>query len=297
MAPMTLIIDGHNLIRTGLVPGVQLGDADDEWQLTVRLRSYTVARKLTLTVVFDSGGGAGASSNLSGSGVQAQFAPPGVEADAVILQLLRSSKQPATFTVVTDDRKLAGLVRAEGGQVRSARAFARELAPARRPATGDHEPDVNPKDPAFADIYAGFAEVDKDALRFGGDISLDADAWIERLYGSDVQEASRAAHWLGRFGGVDALEPLLDALTHRSATVRAAALLALADLGDRRAAVQIAERLAEDASSLVREAAAQALGRLGGAGAEPALQAALNDPKNKVRKTAAASLQQLEARR
>ena len=156
---------------------------------------------------------------------------------------------------------------------------------------------MNPKDPAFADIYAGFAEVDKDALRFGGDISLDADAWIERLYGSDVQEASRAAHWLGRFGGVDALEPLLDALTHRSATVRAAALLALADLGDRRAAVQIAERLAEDASSLVREAAAQALGRLGGAGAEPALQAALNDPKNKVRKTAAASLQQLEARR
>ncbi len=62
MAFMTLIIDGHNLIGTGLVPGVQLGDADDEWQLAVRLRAYAVAKKLTLTVVFDNGGGPGQSS-------------------------------------------------------------------------------------------------------------------------------------------------------------------------------------------------------------------------------------------
>lgn len=297
MTAMTLIIDGHNLIGSGLLPGIQLGDADDEWQLTLRLRAYATARKLKLTVVFDSGGGSGVSSNLSSGGVQVQFAPSGVEADSVILQLLRSSQQPAQVAVVTDDRKLAGLVRSAGGQVRSARAFASELAPPRRPATGDEEPVFKPNDPAFADIYAGFAGVDKDALRFGDDIGLGADAWIERLYSSDVQDASRAAHWLGRFGGVDALEPLLDALTHRSATVRAAALLALADLGDRRAVPRITERLAGDASSLAREAAAQALGRLGGAGAEQALQAALNDPKNKVRKTAAASLEQLQARR
>lgn len=292
-----MIIDGHNLIGTGLLPGIQLGDADDEWQLAQRLRAYAAARKIRLTVVFDPGAGAGTNTQLSGNGLQVQFAPPGVEADTVILQMLRSIKQPATVTVITDDRKLAGLVRAEGGQVRSARAFAGELSPARRPTPGDQEPAVNPKDPAFADIYAGFAEVDKDALRFGGDISLDADAWIERLYGSDVAEASRAAHWLGRFGGAGALDPLLDALTHRSATVRSAALLALADLGDPRVVPQVAQRLAGDASGLAREAAAQALGRLGGAQAERALQAALNDPKNKVRKTAVASLEQLQARR
>ena len=293
---MTTIIDGHNLIGTGLVPGIQLGDADDEWQLVLRLRSYTVAKKLSLTVIFDSGSGPGQNTNFSGSGVKVQFAPPGIEADAVILQTLRASKQPSKVTVVTDDRTLAGLVRAEGGQIRSARTFARELAPTQRPAHGVQGPAFDPKDPAFADIYAGFAAVDKDAVRFGSEISLDAETWIERLYGSDVQDASRAAHWLGRFGGNDALEPLLDALTHRSATVRAAALLALADLGDPRAVPLIAERLAGDASSLAREAAAQALGRLGGAKAEVSLQAALTDPKNKVRKAAAASLLQIQAR-
>ncbi len=300
MAGMTLIIDGHNLIGTGLVSGIQLGDADDEWQLAQRLRIYAAARKTPLTVVFDSGTGPGSpssASKFSGSGLQVRFAPSGVEADAVILQMLRASQQPAKVMVVTDDRTLAGLVRAAGGQVRSAKTFARDLAPTRRPAAGEQDLVVDPKDPGFADIYAGFAAVDKDAVRFGGEVALDGEAWIERLYGSDVLEASRAAHWLGRFGGVDALEPLLDALTHRSATVRAAALLGLADLGDRRAVPMVGERLAEDASSLAREAAAQALGRLGGAQAERALNAALNDPKNKVRKAAAASLEQIQARR
>ncbi|MEZ4770919.1 MAG: NYN domain-containing protein [Caldilineales bacterium] len=293
---MATIIDGHNLIGTGLVAGVQLGDADDEQQLVQRLRAYAAARKSDLIVVFDSGLGPAPAGNLSDNRVQVRFAPPGVEADEVILQIVRASKQPATVTVVTGDRKLGGLVRAEGGQVRSATAFARQLTPVRRPATGELEESFDPKDPAFADIFAGFAAVDKDAARFGGEITLDADMWIERLYGSDVEEASRAAHWLGRFGGADALEPLFDALTHRSATVRAAALLALADLGDRQAVPQIAERLSEDTSSLAREAAAQSLGRLGGPQAERALNAALADPKNKVRKAAAASLLQIQAR-
>lgn len=294
---MTLIIDGHNLIGTGLVPGIHLGDADDEWQLAQRLRGYAAAKKLNLTVVFDSGVGLSPNWNLSGSGLHVQFAPSGVEADAVILRMVRTSQQPAKMLVVTDDRTLAGLIRAAGGQVRSARTFARELTPTRRPTADEQEVVVDPKDPGFADIYAGFAAVDKDAVRFGGEITLDGEAWIERLYGSDAQEASRAAHWLGRFGGAAALEPLLDALTHRSATVRAAALLGLADLGDRRAVPLVGERLAGDVSSLAREAAAQSLGRLGGAQAERALNAALSDPKSKVRKAAAASLEQIQARR
>jgi HEAT repeat protein len=68
-------------------------------------------------------------------------------------------------------------------------------------------------------------------------------------------------------------------------------------LGQRSAVPIIVAHLAGDPSSMVREAAAQALGRLGGAAAEDALQAALADPKVKVRKTAAASLAQVQARR
>lgn len=296
MASMILIIDGHNLIGTGLVSGVQLGDADDEWQLVQRLRAYASAKKTKLTVVFDSGPGATPAHNLSSGNVQVRFAPPGVEADAVILQLLREGRSPGATKVVTNDRALAGMVKAAGGQVRSATAFARELAPERGRVTAPLATDVDPKDPAFADIYAGFAEVDKDAARFGDEIRLDADVWIERLYGEDGQEAARAAHWLGRFGGPAALEPLIDALTHRSATVRAAAALALGRLGDRRAVDPVGERLAGDPSGMAREAAAQCLALLGGPAAESALSAALSDPKVKVRKAAEAGLAQLRAR-
>ena len=294
---MTLLIDGHNLIGTGLVPGVQLGDADDEWLLVQRLRALAAARRQAMTVVFDSGLGPAPQWQLSGGGVTVRFARPGMEADALIVQLLRASAQPGKVTVVTNDQGLAGQVRAASGQVRSATQFAAQLAPPRAKIAPPAEPLPDPRDPGFADIYQGFVAVEKDQVRFGAEIDLDATAWIERLYGDDLAEASRAARWLGRFGGAAGLEPLLDALSHRAGQVRAAALLALADLGEPRAVPSIAARLAGDPSSMVREAAAQALGRLGGAPAEDALRAALADPKAKVRKAASASLAQVQARR
>jgi len=256
---MTLLIDGHNLI--GVMPGIDLADPDDEWQLLQRLRPYAAAKRQPLTVVFDSGIGPTPQWRLSDGGVTVRFAPPGVEADAIILQLLRASPQPGAVTVITN---------------------------------AEARPD--PRAPAFADIYHGFVEGEKDQARFGAEIDLDAEVWIERLYGDDLAEAARAARWLGRFGGPAGLDPLLDALSHRAGQVRAAALLALADLGDPRAVQPIALRLAQDDSSMAREAAAQALGRLGGAAAEHALQAALADPKAKVRRAAAASLAQMQAR-
>jgi len=292
---MTLLIDGHNLI--GVMPGMSLADADDEWQLVVRLRTFAAAQRRPLTVVFDSGQGVHADWRLSGGGVTVRFAPPGVEADAVILDLLRSNPQPHEVTVVTNDHGLAGLVRAAGGEVRSATQFARMIAPPPSRASASDEPAVHPLDPAFADLYHEFVEADKSLARFGADINLDRSVWIERLYDSDVQEAARAARWLGRFGGQEAVSPLLDALTHSAGQVRAAAILALADAQARSAVGAIAARLEGDPSSLVREAAAQALGRLGGAQAEAALQEALSDSKSKVRRSAAASLAQLRARR
>lgn len=294
---MTLLIDGHNLIGTGLVPGVQLGDADDEWLLVQRLRAYAAARRLKLTVVFDSGPGPAPQWQLSGGGVTVRFAPSGVEADTLILQLLRASPQPGQVTVVSNDQGLAGQVRAAGGQVRSAKQFAAQLAPARARTAAPAEPAPDPLAPGFVDIYRGFVEGEKDQVRFGADIDLEAAIWVERLYGDDLAEASRAARWLGRFGGAAGLEPLLDALSHRAGQVRAAALLALGDLGERRAVAAVAARLAGDPSGMVREAAAQALGHLGGAAAEAALEAAQSDPKAKVRKRAGASLAHLRARR
>lgn len=292
---MTLLIDGHNLI--GVMPGIDLADPDDEWQLVQRLRAYAAAKRLSVTVVFDSGHGPSPQRRLPDGGVTVRFAPPGVEADTVIVQLVRAAPQPGKVTVVTNDRGLAGLVRSAGGQVQSATHFAARLTPPKSNTAPLADPLPDPRAPDFADIYHGFVESEKDRVRFGADLDLEAPAWLERLYGDDLGDASQAARWLGRFGGPAALEPLLDAVSHRGGQVRAAALLALGDLGEQRAVAAIAARLAGDASSMVREAAAQALGQLGGPAAETALQAALSDPKAKVRKKAGASLAHLRARR
>lgn len=337
-----LIIDGHNLI--GAMPDIDLADPDDEWQLVQRLQDYCAGRKPpswetgpkatpssseTLIVVFDSG--PGPTTKLSTGSralsdrpdsltrrrsergcVTVHFAPPSTQADDLILRLVRRSPQTGRVTVITNDRDLASLVRGAGAQVRSASQFARHLGSLSIRKTSQDErlarsrsstPD--PLDPAFADIYAGFAAADKDSARFGADIDLDHGVWIARLYESEAEEAARAAHWLGRFGGPQAREPLQDALTHRSARVRAAALLALADLetGQRQqkrspvTAEAMASCLSNDSSSMVRQAAAQALARVGGPLSQSALEAALSDPKRKVRKAAEAGLTQLRARR
>jgi HEAT repeat protein len=79
--------------------------------------------------------------------------------------------------------------------------------------------------------------------------------------------------------------------------VRAAALLALGDLGDRRALPALCERLAHDGAGMAREAAAQSLSRIGDRSVERALEtAAESDGKSKVRKAARDALEQIRAR-
>ena len=209
---MSLLIDGHNLI--GVMPDIDLADADDEWQLVQRLRTFALTRRQPLTVVFDSGAGPSPRWQMSGDGVTVRFAPANVEADAVIVQLLKASPQPRQVTVITNDQGLAGKVRAAGGQVRSARQFIEQLMPARH-AAAPPEPPPDTRAPEFMDIYHGFLQGEKDQVRFGDDITLATDVWIERLYGDDLAEVERAARWLGRFGGRAGREPLVDALSHR----------------------------------------------------------------------------------
>jgi hypothetical protein len=212
---------------------------------------------------------------------------------------LQGHSQPEQYTVVTNDQDLANRVRAVGARRILASDFAARLA--LRPPLPSSEPGrpaFDPHDPAFADIYAGFVQADKARARFGGSRQADTAFWIEKLYGDDLDEVQRAARWLGQHGGSYALAPLRDALTHGDARVRAAALLALGDLGDQTVLPDLCARLANDTNSMVREAAAQSLGRIGDRTIEPALEAAARtDAKGKVRKAAQAALAQVRARR
>lgn len=75
------------------------------------------------------------------------------------------------------------------------------------------------------------------------------------------------------------------------------AAIALGNAGDPRAVPPLALTLGSHPSALVRAHAAWALGRLGGAAAEAALRAALEDPERLVRDEAAAALGSLDGSR
>jgi len=303
---MSLIIDGHNLI--GALPDIDLADPDDELRLLDRLRAYRArAGGRPLIVFFDSGRFPPThATDLSSPGVQVRFSAEGQTADDAIVTYLRARGQPGQYAVVTNDQELAHRARAAGASVLRASDFVRRVtahAPATPSAQAEMLPDPRPA--AFEDIYQGFLEADKAHTRFAGARERIAPAeWIERLYGDDVGEAQKAARWLGWRGGKAALPALRDALTHSDVRVRAAAALALGDLGDlgdlgeQAAQLDLCERLAHDAGSMAREAAAQSLARIGDRAAEPALEAAArSDPKSKVRKAARAALTQIRTRR
>ncbi len=293
--PMALLIDGHNLI--GILPGIDLADRDDEVQLVHRLQAYHGASGKSMIVFFDSGDMPGTAGNPSVPGVAVRFARRPQTADDLILAFLRKSRQPGQHAVVTNDRELAGLARQLGASVLAASQFAEQLRAQTRSARTTGEPLLDPRDPAFADIYADFLSASKDRERLAVHPVRDAGWWQEQLYGDDVALTEDAVRWLRRFGDRGQVVPLLlDALTHSHAGVRAAAALALGELAAGSARPALAERLANDSSSMVRQAAAQALGRIGGPEAIAALQTAQRDPKRKVRKTASDMLDRLGSR-
>jgi predicted RNA-binding protein with PIN domain len=305
---MTYIIDGHNLI--GVLPDIHLTEPGDEARLLGRLRAHRARNKSGPMIVFFDAGPSGSylKSAQPGSSmdVEARFAEPGQTADDAIVAFLRAATQPGQYAVVTDDQELTWRVRALGASAIRAsefavrltsRALTRRDSPKAGHASAIEKPTPDPHAPAFADIYAGFISADKSKAQLTEGVAIDAGAWAEKLYAGDNGEAQRAARWLGQYGGKEALEPLKDALTHSDARLRAAALLALADLGDRRALPALCDRLANDGASLTRQAAAQSLGRIGDRSVERALEtAALADAKSKVRKAAREALTQIRAR-
>ncbi len=76
---MILLIDGHNLI--GAMPDIELADPDDEWQLVLRVRTYCAAKRVTATIVFDSGPGP-APTGKTGAGAPAASRNELTEVDA-----------------------------------------------------------------------------------------------------------------------------------------------------------------------------------------------------------------------
>jgi HEAT repeat protein len=112
----------------------------------------------------------------------------------------------------------------------------------------------------------------------------------------DEQQRAFYVRVLGRTGGADDVEALIDVLLKDTMAVQAAAAEALGWIGDSRAIAPLFLFL-EDANDQLREVAVEALGRIGDERAvEPVIQA-LGDPAEWVRRAAAEALGQLGDRR
>jgi predicted RNA-binding protein with PIN domain len=122
-----ILVDGHNLIGRLATPSLE--DADDESELVRMLGSYRARRGKSITVVFDPGGAFALPQARHFRGIDIVFAPHGSSADAVIIRLVRKSRDRHRWLVITSDRDLAGTVRDLGARVQSAEAFARLLDP------------------------------------------------------------------------------------------------------------------------------------------------------------------------
>lgn len=125
---MPFLIDGHNLIGRGRLPGLRLDDPNDEAELVIRLRTYCARTGKRITVVFDHGLPGGRSWELSGGGVETVFAPAGRAADSILCERIRRARDPQGLTVVTSDRQVIAAARARGVRVMRSEEFAAQLS-------------------------------------------------------------------------------------------------------------------------------------------------------------------------
>ena len=98
---MPLLIDGHNIIGSGVLENISLQDENDEELFVSRLRVWRSDYRGNITVIFDRGIVGGASRELSGGGVEVIFARDPQEADDLIKG--RIHRRPQGLVVVTND--------------------------------------------------------------------------------------------------------------------------------------------------------------------------------------------------
>jgi len=136
---MMMIVDGHNLIPH--LPGLSLGDIDDEGQLIRILQEYARVRRKKIEVYFDQAPTASAGVRKLGL-VQAHFIRSGTTADEAIMARLRSlGKRAKNAQVVSSDRQVQQAARAHHAGVISSSEFAADWL-----ALMEEVPGLDPRD-------------------------------------------------------------------------------------------------------------------------------------------------------
>ena len=129
---MPWIVDGDNLL--GSWPGRSRSDAERR-TLAGEIRALARREGREIVVVFD-----GEPASALASGGDVLYAGKGRDADSVILEKIRASRDRRGYTVVTFDRALADQTRWLGASVERCDRFRARLAadrPAEKPEAGD----------------------------------------------------------------------------------------------------------------------------------------------------------------
>ncbi|MFP4323474.1 MAG: NYN domain-containing protein [Anaerolineales bacterium] len=123
---MRYLIDGHNLIAK--LPDIDLADPDDEAKLVLKLRGFVARTGKRVTVVFDGGIPGGFAPHLSSSQVTVKFASAErMNADEVLLSLMRKIKNVDVYTLVSSDSEIIDAARGYGIAVLRAEGFIEKL--------------------------------------------------------------------------------------------------------------------------------------------------------------------------
>ncbi len=158
---MAYLIDGHNLI--GQLPDISLTDPDDEAKLVQKLLSFAARVQKRMVVVFD-GGLPGGKSRLSASKVEVVFATARSDADTVMKDRIKRTRDPGQWIVVSNDREVLAAARIRKMTTLSSTEFAAQInrPPAPRKARR--------KDAGEAtDVYVSPAEVEAWLKLFNSD--------------------------------------------------------------------------------------------------------------------------------
>ena len=121
---MTYMIDGHNLI--GKLPDMSLDDPNDEALLVQKLAGFCARTGKTCLVVFDHGL-PGGSSRMSTRSVQVVFASGRSTADRVMIERINKIPDVKGWIVVSSDRDVLGVARANRMGSLHSEEFARLL--------------------------------------------------------------------------------------------------------------------------------------------------------------------------
>jgi predicted RNA-binding protein with PIN domain len=160
---MPYLIDGHNLIPK--IPGMDLGDVDDETQLIEKLQEFCRRRRKQVEVYFDNAPAGQPRARKLGL-VTARFARAGQSADALIhAHLQRLGRSARNWTVVSSDHQVQAAARAARAKFVTSEAFARELGVALAAPEGSGEV------PGESEMETGISseELDEWLNLFGGD--------------------------------------------------------------------------------------------------------------------------------